>query len=173
MSRVWQAAKAGRASSLRLVPSCLAEPGWDEGYTAGLVEGRALAAAEFAADRVALAELAAGVAALAPADAMPIEAAMIELATRLAIAIAGAAAIDVDLLRARAKAAAALLADEFGEVHLLAHPDDVALLSDLAMPVAADPMLARGSVRAEAGPAWATDGVAEAVARVRAGAGLC
>lgn len=172
MSRVWQTAKASRASSLRLVPGTLAEPGWDEGYTQGLVQGHALVEAEYAADRAALAELAAGLIALAPADAMPIEAAMIELSTRLAIAIAGEAAIDVDLLRARASAAAALLADEFGEVHLLAHPQDVALLSDLAMPVAGDPALERGSVRAESGPAWAIDGVAEAIARIRAAAGL-
>lgn len=172
MSRVWQAAKAERASSMRIVPGMLAEPGWDEGYTQGLVQGRALVEAEYAADRAALAELVAGLAALAPADAMPIEAAMVELAARLAIAIAGEAAIDADLLRARAAAAAALLADEFGTVHLLAHPDDVALLADLDMSVTGDASLQRGSVRAESGPGWATDGVAEAVARVRAAAGL-
>lgn len=172
MSKVWQTAKANRASSLRLVSGTLAEPGWDEGYTQGLVQGRALVEAEYAADRAALAQLAAGLDALAPADAMPIEAAMVELATRLAIAIAGEAAIDADLLRARAAATAALLADEFGEVHLLAHPDDLPLLGDLGMSVASDPTLDRGSVRAESGPGWATDGVAEAVARVRRAAGL-
>ena len=172
MSRVWQTAKADRASSLRLVSGSLAEPGWDEGYTQGLVQGRALAEEEYAADRAALATLVAGLDALAPADAMPIEAAMVELATRLAIAIAGEAALDAGLLRARAKAAAVLLADEFGEVRLLAHPLDLALLSDLDMPVAADPALERGSVRAESGASWASDGVAEAIARVRSAAGL-
>lgn len=172
MSRVWQAAKADRASSLRLGPGALAEPGWDEGYTQGLVQGRTLAAAAYADDRAALAALVAGLGVLAPADAMPIEAAIVELASRLAIAIAGEAVIDAELLRARARAAAALLADEFGEVRLLAHPDDVPLLGDLDMSVAADASLARGSVRAESGPGWASDGVAEAIARVREAAGL-
>lgn len=172
MSRVWQTAKADRASSLRLAPGSLAAPGWDEGYTQGLVQGRALVEAEVAAERAALVGLVAGLEALAPADAMPIEAAIVELAARLAIAIAGEAAIDTDLLRTRAGAAAAMLADEFGQVRLLAHPLDTLLLSDLDMPVAADPTLERGSVRAESGPGWASDGVAEAIARVRTGAGL-
>ena len=148
--------------------------GWDEGYAAGLSAGRATVETELNAERDALAQLAQSLDALRPPDAGCFALYLNEVAGMLAVQAAGEAGIDCDLLMARAEAAASALAEAIGEPVLRLHPDDIIGFDHerFALAVAPDPELVRGSVRAEAGHAWAADGVREAIDRIRAATGL-
>ncbi len=173
MSRVWAATKTGRALRLRIVEPAAPDAGWDEGHAQGLAEGRRTIEAELASERAALARLADALADVAAPDLGAWANLLSAAAARLAIAAAGEANVDRDLLQARAQAVVAALADQSGPVQLRLHPDDADLIADVHdVALVADASLARGSVRAEAGDAWAADGVREACARVLAEVGL-
>ena len=130
--------------------------------------------AELEADRAALTALVTAIETLAPPSAEALTPVLGEVAARLAIAAAGTAMIDADLLAARAHACGALLADELPPTRLCFHPDDFAALDidALSYPAVSAADVERGSVRAEAGAAWAADGVREAIARIVAEVGL-
>lgn len=172
MSRVWPMTKADRAHGLRA--RAIVPPSWDDGFAAGVAHGRATVETELVSDRAALAALIGSLELLGAPSKMQFAVPIEEIAARLAMAAAGTSAIDRDLLAARALAAAAMLADELPVTRLCFHPADLALIDGDALPcpVAAASDLARGSVRAEAGDAWAADGVREAIARIVAAVGL-
>ena len=144
-------------------------PDRDEIFANGLAHGRATAEAELAGERAALAALVASLEALAPPASDGFAGAVEEIAARLAIAAAGGAAIDRALLGERAAAVADMLADELPPTRLCFHPDDLELIDADSFDC---PVAAVADVPAEAGDAWAADGVREAVARIAAAAGL-
>lgn len=173
MSRLWSTHKLDAATPTRARLVAVEPLNWAAGYAAGEAAARLKVEDEVAADRAALAVLASSIEALEAPTSDLMAAAITELAVRLAVAAAGTA-IDAALLTARAQACAAGLADVVGPPTLVFHPDDFALIDgdDFELEVRVDPALARGSVRAEAGAAWAADGVTEAIARIVEAAGL-
>lgn len=81
-------------------------------------------------------------------------------------AIAGACPVDADLLAERATALLAMI-DDAARATLHAHPDDIALLQPLALPVAlvADPAARRGDLCLRGAATMIEDGVTTALDR--------
>ena len=139
----------------------------DNTFARGVEEGQRVTAAEFAADREALRQLANGLDALKTPSVGTLAALIVAAVERLVTEIAGNAAIDPELLSERADALAALVADETAVV-LVLHPDDAALIDEgrFATRIFRDVSLPRGTVQARVGNATYEDGVAAALARL-------
>ena len=99
----------------------------------------------------------------------PLAALLTETVTRLVRQIVGEVQIDAATLRARAEAVAELVTAELGPARLRMHPDDIALLEglDLPLPVAPDHHLASGTILLETGEGWIEDGPQVRLARLR------
>jgi flagellar assembly protein FliH len=139
-------------------------------YGEGHEDGRREALAELEAERAALHELAAGLSALRPEAHDGLAAVLGETVFRLVRQIVGEVEVDGGLLQHRAEAAARLVANELSPAELRIHPADVALLNgtDLGLKIAADPSLARGSVRIATAAGWIEDGPEIRLERLRA-----
>lgn len=151
-----------------LVPDtdALREAALAEGYAAGLAAGRAEADGE----RAALGRLAAGLEALTPEPTQALGATLALAVERLVVQIMGEVEIDRDLLAARACAAAALVGEETRPATLRLHPDDLARLDGVALPVRTEPdgSLAPGALRLETAQGWIEDGPVLRLERLRA-----
>jgi flagellar assembly protein FliH len=139
-------------------------------FARGVAEGRRLAEAEFAAERHAIAQLAATLPALKPEPTLPLALLLAETVDRLVREIVGEVDIDALKLLGRAKAAAALIGEATQPARLRVHPDDAALLREAALEVAVEPDagLERGAVLIETADGWVEDGPAIRLERLRA-----
>lgn len=142
----------------------------DEAYARGLIDGRRTVEAEVAAERNALAQLAANLQELKPEPTLPLALLLAETVDRLVKEIVGEVDVDGLKLLARAEAAAALIGDATQPALLRLHPDDAALIGDaqLDVQVEADASLTRGMVRLETADGWVEDGPAVRLDRLRA-----
>lgn len=147
-----------------------AAPAELDAFTQGFEEGRRTVELELAAEREALAKLAAGLETLRPEPTRALAALLAETVERLVRQIVGEVEIDPTMLVKRAERAAQLIGEDTTPSKLLVHPDDVALLADaqLPVPVAGDETLTRGSVRLETGEGWIEDGPEVRLDRLRA-----
>ena len=157
MSKMWERADFWPAERLSL-------PEADD-FSRGVAEGRRTVEAELAAEREALLQLARGLETLEAPSAGQLASLMMVAVERLVIDIVGNMPVDGDLLAERAAALSAFLATE-AEAVLVVNPHDVEFLGDIA--VFGDPALPRGTVQARAGATMIEDGVASALARLRA-----
>ena len=142
----------------------------EEAFALGCEEGRKTVEAEFAAERDALARLAESLAVLRPEPANALALLLAETVDRLVRQVVGEVEIDANLLLARAKAAAELVGKDVEPTLLHVHPDDLPYLeaARLAVPLRADPALARGTIMLETGHGWIEDGPAVRLDRLRA-----
>jgi flagellar assembly protein FliH len=142
----------------------------DLAFAKGIAEGRALAEAEFAAERAALLTLAETLPTLKPEPTLPLALMLAETVDRLVRGIVGEVEVDGLTLLARAKAAAALIGQATQPACLRAHPDDAVLLAQAALDVAVEPDLAlpRGTLMIETAEGWIEDGPAVRLDRLRA-----
>ncbi len=157
MSKMWERADFWPAERLAL-------PEADD-FARGIAEGRRTVEAELAAEREALLQLVAGLEVLEAPSAGLLASLMMVAVERLVIDIVGRAPVDGVLLAQRAAALSAFLTTET-EAVLVVNPDDARLLGDIE--VICDPAVPSGTVQARAGAAMIEDGVASALARLRA-----
>lgn len=154
------------------VPSDAAELAEDP-YALGLAEGQRLAEAAFAPERHRLLALIAASEALQDEPSEELAQLIAETVERLVRQIVETAPIDAEWLKAQADVAAAMVAEADKARTLWVHPDDAALLVDcpLALPVAADPAMVRGTVRIETSAGWIEHGRAVYLDELRAALG--
>jgi len=140
-----------------------------EAFAEGFEQGRQSNLEEFIRSRDAIAALLRSAEALQPEPHGPLAALLTETVTRLVRQIVGEVQIDAATLRARAEAVAELVTAESGPARLRMHPDDIALLEglDLPLPVAPDHHLASGTILLETGEGWIEDGPQVRLARLR------
>jgi flagellar assembly protein FliH len=161
MSKMWERADFWPAERI-------ASPEADE-FARGLAEGRRTVESELASEREALLQLAGGLDALKPPSIGILATLIVAAVERLVSDIVGDAPIDPMVLIDRAGALAERIAAET-EAVLMAHPDDAVLLDEgrIGLRVLVDAGLPRGTVQARVGDAMIEDGVAAALARLRA-----
>lgn len=145
----------------------------DDPFARGLVEGQRLAEAAFAVERQQLLALIAGAEALQDEPSEELAQLIAETVERLVRQIVGGAAIDAEWLQAQADIAAAMVAEADKARTLWVHPADAALLMDaaIALPIAADPAMMRGTVRIETSAGWIEHGRAVYLGELRAALG--
>jgi flagellar assembly protein FliH len=166
--RPWQGGEmAGCDPSVPVDMACQVE---EIAFARGVAEGRRIAEAELAAERDAIAQLAATLPALRPEPTLPLALLLAETVDRLVREIVGEVDIDGLKLLGRANAAAALIGEATQPARLRAHPDDAALLGEAPLEVAveADARLERGTVLLETAEGWVEDGPAVRLDRLRA-----
>lgn len=141
-----------------------------QAYAEGYEDGRRAAGDEFAEERANMARLAEALEVLRPEPSNALALLLAETVDRLVREIIGTVDIDATLLLVRAKAAAALIGQNVEPSKLRAHPDDAALLepANLAVEIAPDPSLQRGTIVLETGHGWIEDGPAVRLERLRA-----
>lgn len=141
-----------------------------EAYEEGRQAGLRAADEAMAEERLALARLAASLETLRPEPVAPLAALLAETVERLVRQIVGEVETDPVLLAERAGRAAALVAEESEAAVLLAHPADLPLIepAGLAIRLAPDPELARGTLVVHCGSGWIEDGPAIRLDRLRA-----
>ena len=138
-------------------------------YARGLADGRRAAEAEYAGDREAIVQLAAGLEALQPPSPALLTELIVTAVERLVSDIVGAVPTDMALLNERATALAEMIAGE-SEAVLAVNPEDIPLIDRdrLSVRVISDGALARGTITARNGSVSAEDGVSSALSRFRA-----
>ena len=146
----------------------------DDPFALGLAEGQRLAEAAFAVERQRLLALAASAEVLQDEPSEELAQLIAETVERLVRQIVDNAAIDADWLRAQAEAAAAMVAEADKARTLWVHPADAVLLMDspIALPIEADPSMARGTVRIETSAGWIEHGRAVYLNELRAALGI-
>lgn len=137
-------------------------------FAQGMAEGRRVAEAEFASERLALAALIESLSALDPPPPATLAAMMVVAVEAIVSDIVGSAPIDTAHLQVRAEA----LCNEVSEAAapaLAFNPKDLNLIDRerLAIPAIADAMLPRGTVQVRTANSCAEDGVDSALARFR------
>ncbi len=149
-----------------------AEPGEDP-FEKGLAEGQRLAEAGFAVERGQLLALVAGAEALQDEPSEELAQLIAETVERLVRQIVADAPIDAMWLKDQAETAAALVSEADKARTLWVHPQDAALLmdADIRLPVAADPVMMRGTVRVESSAGWIEHGRAVYLNELRAALG--
>ena len=145
----------------------------DDPFALGLAEGQRLAEAGFAIERDHLLALVAGAEALQDEPSEELAQLIAETVERLVRQIVESAPIDGDWLRAQAETAAAMVAEADKARTLWVNPADAALLMDapIALPIEADPSMARGTVRIETSAGWIEHGRAVYLNELRAALG--
>lgn len=140
-----------------------------EAFAQGFEQGRLSNQHEFDRDRNRLADLLRSADALQPEPHGPLAEILTEAVTRLVRQIVGEVKIEATTLRSRAEAIAELVTAESGPARLRMHPDDIAMLDgiDLPLPAAADHHLASGTIVLETGEGWIEDGPQVRLARLR------
>ncbi|MGZ8345509.1 MAG: FliH/SctL family protein [Allosphingosinicella sp.] len=141
-----------------------------EAYAKGYDEARRTLDEEVAAERAAIARLAATLEVLRPEPTNALALLLAETVDRLVREIVGEVDVDATLLLARARTAAELIGENVEPSKLIVHPDDIKLLepAGLQIELAGDPSLARGTVVLETGHGWVEDGPAIRLQRLRA-----
>jgi flagellar assembly protein FliH len=140
------------------------------GYAEGYEDGRKAAEQEFGTEREAVARLAEALEMLRPEPTNALALLLAETVDRLVREVIGSVDVDPVLLLSRARAAAALIGRDVEPSKLRVHPDDAALLAsaELAVEIAPDATLQRGTIILETGHGWIEDGPAVRLERLRA-----
>lgn len=148
-------------------------PEADDPFALGLAEGQRLAEAAFSVERGQLLALVAGAEALQDEPSEELAQLIAETVERLVRQIVDSAPIDAEWLRAQAETAAAMVAEADKARTLWVNPADAALLVDapIALPIEADPAMARGTVRIETSAGWIEHGRAVYLNELRAALG--
>jgi len=139
-------------------------------FAQGFEEGRRAVEELVNEERAALAELMRSLETLRPEPSQGLAMLLAETVERLVCQIMGEVTIDKATLHARALGAAELIGEEAGRLRLRLHPDDLALLEGMEIPVPtqADPHLMRGTVRLETDEGWIEDGPEARLEKLRA-----
>lgn len=145
----------------------------DDPFALGLAEGQRLAEAAFTVERGQLLALVAGAEALQDEPSEELAQLIAETVERLVRQIVDSAPIDAEWLRVQAETAAAMVAEADKARTLWVNPADAALLVDapIALPIEADPAMARGTVRIETSAGWIEHGRAVYLNELRAALG--
>lgn len=145
----------------------------EDPFEKGLAEGQRLAEAGFAVERGQLLALVAGAEALQDEPSEELAQLIAETVERLVRQIVADAPIDAMWLKDQAETAAALVSEADKARTLWVHPQDAALLmdADIRLPVAADPVMMRGTVRVESSAGWIEHGRAVYLNELRAALG--
>lgn len=145
----------------------------DDPFALGLAEGQRIAETAFTVERGQLLALVAGAEALQDEPSEELAQLIAETVERLVRQIVDTAPIDADWLRTQAETAAAMVAEADKARTLWVNPADAALLVDapIALPVEADPSMARGTVRIETSAGWIEHGRAVYLNELRAALG--
>ena len=140
-----------------------------DAYAQGYADARATIEKEIAAERDAIAQLAAALEVLKPEPTGALAMLLAETVDRMVRQVVGEVEIDGMTLLARAREAAELIGKEVEPSKLRAHPDDIAVLetAGLEIELTADPALARGTLVLETGHGWIEDGPAVRLERLR------
>jgi len=140
-----------------------------EAFAQGYEQGRQSLGQEFARQTQAVAALIRSAEALQPEPHGPLAELLTETVTRLVRQIVGEVQIDATTLRSRAEAVAELVTAEAGPARLRMHPDDIAMLEgvELPLPVSPDHHMASGTIVLETGEGWIEDGPQVRLARLR------
>lgn len=160
----WSAERFAAAPSPCGVP--IAEAVFDpdalrsEAFAQGYDEGQRVLCEAIAAERAALADLAAGLEAMKPQSTAALGHMLAETVDRLVRQIVGEVAIDTATLQARCVAAVQLIGDETAPSRLRLSPADAERLAGVALPVpiVADRNVAPGTVLLETALGWVEDG---------------
>jgi flagellar assembly protein FliH len=145
----------------------------DDPFALGLAEGQRLAEAAFVVERQQLLALVAAAEALQDEPSEELAQLIAETVERLVRQIVDNAAIDAAWLQAQAETAAAMVAEADKARTLWVNPADAVLLADapIALPIEADPAMARGTVRIETSAGWIEHGRAVYLGELRAALG--
>lgn len=141
-----------------------------EAFLQGFQEGERITREAAETDDAARAALAGAIAKIAQAGEGTLAAMISQAVIRLVSQIMGEVAVDEMLLKERAAAVAACIDGNEGRALLEVNPDDLPLLEREGMGVtlAANPELARGSVRLATQEGWIEDGPDVRLARLKA-----
>lgn len=139
-------------------------------FAEGFEEGRRAVEEMVADERAAMARLIQSLETLKPEPSQGLAMLLAETVERLVHQIMGEVTIDRGTLHARTLEAAALISEDAANLRLRLHPDDLALLHgmDLPVPAYADPHLARGTVMLESDEGWIEDGPEARLEKLRA-----
>lgn len=145
----------------------------DDPFALGLAEGQRIAEAAFTVERQQLLALVAGAEALQDEPSEELAQLIAETVERLVRQIVDNAPIDAAWLQAQAETAAAMVAEADKARTLWVNPADAVLLVDapIALPIEADPAMARGTVRIETSAGWIEHGRAVYLGELRAALG--
>jgi flagellar assembly protein FliH len=141
-----------------------------DAFLQGFREGERIARETAESDNESRHALAAAIQHIAQAGEGTLAAMLSQAVVRLVGQIMGEVAIDEALLKARCAAVAACMDADASRAVLEVHPDDMHLLEEEALGVAlaANPALARGSVRLGTAEGWIEDGPDVRLARLKA-----
>jgi flagellar assembly protein FliH len=151
-----------------------AEADEPDSYAAGYAAGQQAAAAVFATEHTAMADLLATASALQPEPSEEIAAMIALTVERLVRDCVGNAPVDRDWLLARVHMAADLVSEADCARTLWIHPDDLPLIEGIALAVVPmpDPSLERGGLRIDCSVGWIEDGRSIHLEALRAELGL-
>lgn len=141
-----------------------------EAFLQGFQEGERLTREAAERDNDARAELAAAVIQLAQAGEGELARLLSQAVIRLVAQIIGEVPIDPEILKARCDAVAACIDGDEARAVLEVNPEDLPLLAmeQMAVTLAANPDLPRGSVRLATSDGWVEDGPDVRLARLQA-----
>ncbi len=143
---------------------------FEMGYAAGQLD----AEGRFATERQAFLHLIANIEALQPEPSEELGHLIAETVAALTAQIVGQVAVDLDTLHVRATEAANLIRDCDAARVMRLHPDDIALLADVSLPLSLEPDagLDRGSVRIDCSSGWIETGTSHYLHTLRTQLGL-
>jgi flagellar assembly protein FliH len=152
-------------------PSTEAEP---DLFALGFAAGERAAAEAFAAERTALLHLIAAAEALQPEPSEELAAMIAATVERLMSELIGSMPIEQDWLSERIDRAMACIGEADAARTLWLHPDDIALLADLELPldVQPDDTLERGALRIDCSLGWIEDSRSRHLDALRATLGI-
>lgn len=141
-----------------------------EAFAEGYDEGQRVLCEAIAAERQALAELAASLEAMKPQSTPALGHMLAETVDRLVRQIVGEVAVDAATLQTRCLAAIRLIGDETAPCRLRLNPADAERLAAAALPVpiVADKNVAPGTVLLETAQGWIEDGPEARLEQLRA-----
>lgn len=163
----------GMPAPQAMAADVLVEVKADDPFALGLAEGQRVAEAAFAVEREQLLALLANTEALQDEPSEELAQLIAETVERLVRQIVDSAAIDAAWLQAQAETAAAMVAEADKARTLWVNPADAVLLMDapIALPIEADPSMARGTIRIETSAGWIEHGRAVYLNELRAALG--
>jgi flagellar assembly protein FliH len=153
-----------REQPVALQPNCA-----EERYRQGLADGQCLAEAAFAAERERLHQLIANAEAIRVEGNPEIAFLLGNAVRRIVQNIVGDIALDPVFLTGQIEEAVALLVEADQARHICLHPDDIALLADISLPLPCKPdhALPRGAIRIECSAGWVEHGPAFILQRLQ------
>jgi flagellar assembly protein FliH len=140
----------------------------EDPYARGLADGQQIAEAAFSIERKRLQALLASADALRPEDNAEIGFLLDNIVRTVVAKIIGDLPIDAPFLQQQITAATLVLTEADENRTLRLHPEDLALLAGVDLPLASgpDPQLARGAVRIECSDGWIEHGPSFALDRL-------